>query len=623
MTIKSKAFKFLLGIAVVLGVAIFASSASAYDFGTATLRVGSRGAAVMEVQKLVGVTADGAFGPMTEAAVKVWQANVGLYADGIFGPASRAKAYELAGSTGVVAPSSGCQAGWIVNPFTNQPCGTTTPTTPSTPSTPSTLKGGTGDSSITAYNTGLKKDIKEGDEDVKVLGAKIEADGSDIAVNSIKVSLKGNKTSSTRVSKYVDSVDIYKGDEVVGSADVSDFTKSGTTYTKSITLKNAVVRDGDKDAFYVVFNAASSIDDKDNGNDIDVSIVSYRFQDATGVVSTTTSTISKTVNLDLSNTSSIKMKSSSNNPEKATIKVDDKDSTEDVLALAFKLDVGDDSQDLKLITLPVVLDFSANGAAVSFAEKVVDSVNVKIDGEEYEAELKLDETGTDGKATPAPTPGAGKALYIADLEDEDITIEAGDVVEVKVYISFNGQQGNYANLTKVTASIANTDGVFTNTGYNEKEEIEISLEDEDGRTVLLGATKTGGVLTLSASPAVITGVTASSKTDNNSKIATYTFKFSVEADGSNVELDDTSIVEELPSSGTTNGFNIVKNSGTAKSNGANDYTVEDGNSATFTVTYTITSASGGTGGTYSVTLVSVDGVEIDETVGPETIVAAS
>ena len=69
MTIKSKAFKFLLGIAVVIGVAVAASFASAADFGTATLRVGSRGAAVMEVQKLVGVTADGAYRPRMEASV--------------------------------------------------------------------------------------------------------------------------------------------------------------------------------------------------------------------------------------------------------------------------------------------------------------------------------------------------------------------------------------------------------------------------------------------------------------------------------------------------------------------------------------------------------------------------
>ncbi|HPI82744.1 MAG TPA: peptidoglycan-binding domain-containing protein, partial [Candidatus Paceibacterota bacterium] len=92
MTIKSKAFKFLLGIALVVGLGLVAfSSAQAYDFGTATLRVGSRGADVMEVQKVVGANpVDGIFGPMTMAAVKAWQANNGLVADGVVGNATKA-----------------------------------------------------------------------------------------------------------------------------------------------------------------------------------------------------------------------------------------------------------------------------------------------------------------------------------------------------------------------------------------------------------------------------------------------------------------------------------------------------------------------------------------------------
>ena len=47
------------------------------------IKVGSRGASVKAVQKAVGASADGVFGPMTEKAVKVWQAKVGLPATGI------------------------------------------------------------------------------------------------------------------------------------------------------------------------------------------------------------------------------------------------------------------------------------------------------------------------------------------------------------------------------------------------------------------------------------------------------------------------------------------------------------------------------------------------------------
>lgn len=51
-----------------------------------TLRVGSKGELVKRMQSVLGVTADGDFGPGTERAVKAWQAKNGLTADGIVGP---------------------------------------------------------------------------------------------------------------------------------------------------------------------------------------------------------------------------------------------------------------------------------------------------------------------------------------------------------------------------------------------------------------------------------------------------------------------------------------------------------------------------------------------------------
>jgi putative chitinase len=51
-----------------------------------TLRRGSKGEAVKKMQAKLGLTADGDFGPGTEAAVKKWQAANGLTADGIVGP---------------------------------------------------------------------------------------------------------------------------------------------------------------------------------------------------------------------------------------------------------------------------------------------------------------------------------------------------------------------------------------------------------------------------------------------------------------------------------------------------------------------------------------------------------
>ena len=58
------------------------------------LRKGSSGDGVKIMQEALGITADGAFGPGTERALKEWQAANGLTADGVAGPATFAKLLE-------------------------------------------------------------------------------------------------------------------------------------------------------------------------------------------------------------------------------------------------------------------------------------------------------------------------------------------------------------------------------------------------------------------------------------------------------------------------------------------------------------------------------------------------
>lgn len=54
------------------------------------LLVGSRGPAVVRVQKIVGAVADGVYGPATKLKVAAWQKAHGLPADGLWGPATEA-----------------------------------------------------------------------------------------------------------------------------------------------------------------------------------------------------------------------------------------------------------------------------------------------------------------------------------------------------------------------------------------------------------------------------------------------------------------------------------------------------------------------------------------------------
>jgi len=54
--------------------------------GQPTLKLGATGAAVRELQALLGIVVDGVFGPLTEAAVRRFQGAHGLTVDGVVGP---------------------------------------------------------------------------------------------------------------------------------------------------------------------------------------------------------------------------------------------------------------------------------------------------------------------------------------------------------------------------------------------------------------------------------------------------------------------------------------------------------------------------------------------------------
>jgi peptidoglycan hydrolase-like protein with peptidoglycan-binding domain len=56
---------------------------------------GSTGDKVREIQKIVGVTQDGIYGPRTTEAVRQWQSNLNIPADGVWGPITAGATYDL------------------------------------------------------------------------------------------------------------------------------------------------------------------------------------------------------------------------------------------------------------------------------------------------------------------------------------------------------------------------------------------------------------------------------------------------------------------------------------------------------------------------------------------------
>ncbi len=82
---------------LVAALTLGAGGAFAASTDGGVLKNGSSGPAVVQVQKKLGIPADGAFGPQTEKAVRRFQRDKGLEADGVVGPqTARALGVSLA-----------------------------------------------------------------------------------------------------------------------------------------------------------------------------------------------------------------------------------------------------------------------------------------------------------------------------------------------------------------------------------------------------------------------------------------------------------------------------------------------------------------------------------------------
>src|SRR3989338_3906142 len=105
---KKRIFVGVLVLVAIFGLrAISADAQSAsYNLGTTTLRSGSRGAHVVELQRFLndelnlGLVLDGKLGPITAGVIREWQRVNGLIADGLVGPQTRAFMSTLANSEG-------------------------------------------------------------------------------------------------------------------------------------------------------------------------------------------------------------------------------------------------------------------------------------------------------------------------------------------------------------------------------------------------------------------------------------------------------------------------------------------------------------------------------------------
>lgn len=421
----------------------------------ATVRLGSSGQAALIWQRFINgysttaqLVEDGKFGPLTDAQARAWQASRGLVADGVLGPLSRASAMaQISAGAPASAFPAGCTAwtgyststGMLCSGGSNLPAGcmSTSGFSPSTgarcdgggstPSPSGPLVGGAGDITLDDKSTYSGEEVIAGEEDVPVMAFEVEADDeSDVAITSVKVEFfQQVGASSDRLEDYIDSVSIWFNGDKVGEADADEFSESSNYYSKSISLDGAVVRAGETEDFTVAVTALNNLDSGDIDADIwNVDLLSVRFEDADGVVTTESADAAATDDTgahekefdfdDLSTSGDLQLTlaTASASPNASSVEADTVTTTDvDMLEFTLKAEGSDMLVDsLELAVVAVNVD-------ATFAD-MVSSFTLEADGEEIDSVSAF--VGADG--------ATGDLLF----NNLDLTIDENDTVTFTV-----------------------------------------------------------------------------------------------------------------------------------------------------------------------------------------------
>lgn len=524
-----------------------AAAPAAYTF-TRNLTVGSTGADVTALQTKLGVSpATGYFGAITKAAVVAYQTANGIAGTGYVGPLTLAK-------LNVAAPAT--------------PATPATPGTPGTPATPG-LEGGAGSATFSTTTTDVESTVNEGANNTKVLGFKVEAEDSDVSVTNLKVTLQNTVTDeSTKIDRYLDSVSVYMGSEKVGEADIEDFTKTGTSYSKNIALSDAIVKEGsaNKKTFYVTVDALSSIDSANRTADTVVTVSNFRYVDGAGVNTTDSTTVTETFGystLAASGDVKVVVSKGSASPLAGTVDVSDTSSTKDVLMLEFKIKAT--GSDISFDTLNIT---TTEGTASSLGAVVSRLVLMK---------------GSDELATIDGADLDGTDTF--DLDDT-YTIEAGDTDTFRIYADINDAD-NFTIDSVVTGNLLVSFASF-------------SPEDDNGDTITDTGSAAGTVQTFMVDAASVSGY----RWTVPSSGTIVDFFFTVEAQDEAYDVLASSVADTAAGTATitdtsstpettTKGILSAYSGDDVTAIGSTGFTVAAGDTATFRVRYSVEGATNG------------------------------
>lgn len=303
------------------------------------------------------------------------------------------------------------------------------------------LSGSAGSITVSPLSDYSGEEVGEGESEVPIMSFEVEADNdSDVAVRSVKVEFDENGAGSTDLDDYASEVVVMLDGDVVGSADVSDFTETSTngTWTKTISLDCAMVEADSTGDFTIGVDGNNTIDSNDQDEAWIVDVLNVRFEDGDGVTTTEetdTAALEKTFTwTSFAGASDIELRASLTDDadeinDAHVIDIDDTDDTNDAEILAFSLENRGDV-DITVNDIPVVITTT---------------------GETNEATLLLKATlWNDGDKIGSESMVDGGALVFDDL---DFAIDAGDTADFVVAVDIQDTTGAADNGDTVQATL--------------------------------------------------------------------------------------------------------------------------------------------------------------------------
>ncbi len=590
---KLNAFKLLIGTFAVALALVVTSSASAFtlaDFGSTTLKVGSTGQAVMNVQTVVGATADGKFGPNTKAKVMAWQSNHSLTADGVVGPMTKAamaandgtsmtypagctSATGFSSTTGQPCSSTstvpGCAAGALFSSTTGQPCsgGTTT------------VNSGTNGylSDIASDSTNRVSTVYESEQDKVVAGFRATARLASQNVTRVRVLMKNTDTAGSSVSlaKYISGASLWFGSTKLATMSVAqaDRSSSDDTYTFNFSGLNANIAQDQIGHFYVSVNVNGSLDTGDvstpgsanwaivfpdgglSASSPDGSYDTYNAGAGNVPSASTVLSWGSDVGFTLGKFSANGVKAdinlSASNPAATVVAVSNTAATNGVTLLNFTIKATNSDLTVRRVPISVTSTTSGSSAMINTI-KLMQGSNV------------LDTL--DGSAGTGTCGAAGVCDYsFINLSSPSNKIAAGTTAEFSVVVDLKSKTaGSYSDGVTLTASLTNANAINVS---------KLSIQDVNGdqlSTSYRYGSAIGNLMTLRENGVnVVMGTAVLSNTTSTGGLiesVTYSIPVSVTSFGNTLYVGQTT--ESAATVSAQNGLAF-----TVQDNGGNDATV--------------------------------------------------